>query len=500
MNSKRPAIALALMSALLTASMARAANYLPTTVEPPVVPREFRGVWVATVRNIDWPSKPGLPVKQQQDEMLKILDRAAKLNLNAIVLQVRPTADTLYESKLEPWAAYLSGTMGVAPEPFYDPLAFAVDEAHKRGLELHAWFNPYRVAQLATKPVFSTNHVSQTHPELVRKYGDVLWLDPGEKEVQQYSLHVIMDVVRRYDIDGVVFDDYFYPYKEQDAQKKDVEFPDNASWEKYGAGGKLSREDWRRENVNTFVQDVYGAIKLEKPWVKFGISPFGIWQPGFPPQIKKGMNARTVIYADSLKWLKNGWVDYFAPQLYWSVDSPDQPFPVLWKWWASQNPKHRNVWAALFSGKVDAENKSKWQPDEIVKQIKIIRAHAHGDPGEILFSMKTLMENRNGLAPALVHQLYSDPALVPPSPWLEAALPAKPELVMEHNGELHWGLIGTNSAALWLLQTRIGKQWRARILPGSTREETLTDLPDIIALTAIDRCGMASPPAALKRQ
>ena len=218
--------------------------------------------------------------------MLAILDRAVQLKLNAIIFQVRPACDAMYASTIEPWSEYLTGTMGKAPEPFYDPLAFAVAEAHKRGLELHAWFNPYRARLLSTKSPVAPNHVSKTHPQLVRHYGKYLWLDPGEKETQDYSLSVIMDVVKRYDVDGIHFDDYFYPYKETDASGKDWIFRTTASWQRFGAAGKLSRDDWRRENVNGFIQRLYQSIKAAKPWVKFGISPFGIWRPRNPAQIE----------------------------------------------------------------------------------------------------------------------------------------------------------------------------------------------------------------------
>src|SRR5579871_3371768 len=300
---------------------------------PPPVPREFRGVWVATVANIDWPSKPGLSTDQQKAEMLAILDKAAQLKLNAIIFQVRPGCDALYDSRLEPWSEYLTGQMGRAPDSYYDPLAFAVEEAHKRGLELHAWFNPYRARHAEAKSSISPDHVSQMHPDLVKQYGRSLWLDPGEKAVQDYSLSVILDVVRRYDIDGVHIDDYFYPYKETDAQNKVLPFPDDASWQKYvQSGGTLSRDDWRRQNVDTFIERLYKGVKEVKPWVKFGISPFGIWRPGYPAQVK-GFDAYQELNADSRKWLRNGWLDYWTPQLYWKIDQTGQSYPVLLKWW-----------------------------------------------------------------------------------------------------------------------------------------------------------------------
>jgi uncharacterized lipoprotein YddW (UPF0748 family) len=230
--------------------------------------REFRGAWVATVANKDWPSKPGLSTAQQKAELLAILDRAALLKLNAIVFQVRPQCDAMYASPIEPWSEYLTGTMGRAPQPFYDPLAFAVEEAHNRGLELHAWFNPYRALHDSSRSPVATNHISKTRPDLVRKYGKYLWLDPGDPDVQIRSLRVVMDVVKRYDIDAVHFDDYFYPDKESP-----LDFPDGATWRKFGADGPLNRADWRRENVNTFVQRVYESVHAAKPWVKSDTNP-----------------------------------------------------------------------------------------------------------------------------------------------------------------------------------------------------------------------------------
>src|SRR5208282_548227 len=217
----REILALAVLGAAFTS---QAATYEPSRIFPPEPMREFRGVWVATVGNIDWPSRKTLSTQEQKAELLAILDRAAQLKLNAIIFQVRPACDALYASQIEPWSEYLTGTMGKPPEPFYDPLAFAIEEAHKRGLELHAWFNPYRVRLLSASSPVAPNHVSKTRPQLVRRYGDLLWLDPGEKEVQDYSLGVVLDVLKRYDVDGIHFDDYFYPYKARDASGKELEF------------------------------------------------------------------------------------------------------------------------------------------------------------------------------------------------------------------------------------------------------------------------------------
>jgi uncharacterized lipoprotein YddW (UPF0748 family) len=273
---------------------------------PPPVAREFRGVWVASVANIDWPSKPGLSAFEQQSELLAILDRAKALRLNAVMLQVRPAGDALYASPYEPWSAYLTGLEGRAPEPYYDPLTFAVAAAHERGLELHAWFNPYRARHASAFSPSAKTHISEAHPELVRRYGKYLWMDPGEPKVLQQSLRVILDVVKRYDVDGIHIDDYFYPYPEVGADSVEVPFPDSSSYRAYRArGGRLARNDWRRHNVDTLVQLLYARTKALKPWVKVGISPFGIWRPGYPAQIK-GFDSYDKLYGDSRRWLREG--------------------------------------------------------------------------------------------------------------------------------------------------------------------------------------------------
>ncbi|HRT55883.1 MAG TPA: family 10 glycosylhydrolase [Candidatus Paceibacterota bacterium] len=462
---------------------------------PPAPLREYRAAWVATVGNIDWPSSNRLSVAAQKAELTAILDRAAKLKLNAVIFQVRPGCDALYASTIEPWSEYLTGEMGKAPEPFYDPLAFAIDEAHKRGLELHAWFNPYRARHASAQSPVSPNHVSKTRPSLVREYGRYLWLDPGEKAVQDYSLSVVMDVVRRYDVDGVHFDDYFYPYKERGRDGKELDFPDDASWERYGKNSGFSRDDWRRENVNRFIERVYSSVKSAKPWVKFGVSPFGIWRPGNPPQIK-GFDAYASLYADARKWLEKGWVDYFAPQLYWAIEPPEQSYPVLLKWWAQQNARHRHLVPGLNS----TQTRRRWQPEEILNQIRIARKQP-GASGHIHWNMSSLL-GASRLADALAKEVYAQPALIPAAPWLDQTPPGKPRLgINSAASRVSWESSGSEPAALWLLQTRDGSRWSARVLPGSSRWAELDPkAPSAVALSAVDRYGNLSSPAVLERR
>jgi len=460
-------------------------------VIPPPPAREFRAVWIATVGNSCWPSKPGLTTAQQKAELVAILDRAAALKLNAVIFQVRPACDALYESSLEPWSEYLTGVQGRAPSPFYDPLAFAITEAHKRGLELHAWFNPFRAHFAPAVSPISAKHISQTHPELIRSYSKLLWLDPGDPAVREYSLRVVMDVLKRYDVDGIHFDDYFYPYHEKNSKGADIEFPDQATWQKFGQNSGLSRDDWRRHNADVFIQTVYLNLKSEKPWVKFGISPFGIWRPKNPPSIS-GFDAYAQIYCDSRKWLHEGWCDYLAPQLYWGIQPPQTSFSTLLSWWNSENIQHRHVWPGMDSLKVG----EKWPASEIVNQIEVTRRYP--DPGQIHWSISALMKN-SLLDAALGKDAYHLPALIPASPWMNATTPPPPRITVtlwKQTAHILWVNSGVEPAHLWVLQTREKGAWTTQILPANRTDAYFDNAnPDVIALRAASRSENLSVPA-----
>lgn len=472
----------------------------------PTVNREFRAVWVATVDNIDWPSKRTLSVEQQKAELIAILNRAQQLNLNAIVFQVRPACDALYDSPLEPWSEYLTGKQGQPPDPYYDPLTFAIEEAHKRGMELHAWINPYRAKHPSAKGQLADSHIVKTKPDVARKYGQLIWLDPGEPDTQAHSLAVIQDIVRRYDVDGIHMDDYFYPYHEIDSNKKDIPFPDDPSYKRYkSGGGTLGKDDWRRENVNVFIEKVYKSVKAEKPWVKLGVSPFGIYRPGYPEGIK-GFDAYQEIYCDAKKWLNNGWLDYLAPQLYWAIGQKEQSYPVLLKWWVGQNTQGRHIWPGNYTTKVGENSKKAYSADEIVNQIKATRNQT-GSTGNIHFSMEVFMQNRLGLCEKLTRSVYSSPALIPASPWLSSKQPGMPLALIQIDPntsdlKLAWSAPQTDKAALWVLQTRSknpSKTWKTQILPGSQQGATLNsgghalDI-DEVALSLVDRYGNQGKP------
>ncbi|RZL35520.1 MAG: hypothetical protein EOP35_13625 [Rubrivivax sp.] len=368
----------------------------PAPLSPP--PREWRAAWVATVSNIDWPSRKGLSAEAQQAEIRSLCDTAVRVGLHALILQVRPSADALYESALEPWSEYLTGTQG--QHPGYDPLAVWLAEARLRGLELHAWLNPYRARHSTAKSAAAATHVSRSRPDWVKRYGDQLWIDPGETAAAEHTLAVARDLLTRYAVDGIHIDDYFYPYPVQDAAKNEIDFPDEPSWQKYVAtGGSLARADWRRFNVNRLVQRLYAVVHETRPGTRVGVSPFGLPRPDLRPPGITGFSQYDKLYADVELWLREGWLDYLAPQLYWPRAQAPQAFEPLLQAWRALNPLDRPIHPGLFTSRIDATPQS-WQPDEILGQIDSIRRLAPGS-GHIHFSLAALAQNRKGIAEAL---------------------------------------------------------------------------------------------------
>lgn len=401
------------------------------TALAPAAPREFRAAWVSTVSNLDWPSRKNLSSTQQQAEIIAILESAAQLKLNAIVLQVRPSADAIYASELEPWSEFLTGEQGKAPKPFYDPLLFWIEQAHIRGLELHAWFNPYRAKTASGKSPLTEAHFKQIAADAIKHYERLWWLDPGEPAAMQHTLAVISDVLRRYDVDGIQLDDYFYPYPLNNAKGKELPFPDDASWRSYQQqGGTLTRADWRRHNVNQLVQAVQQRVRQEKSWVKFGISPFGIGRPDRLPPGIKGFSQYDQLYADVELWLERGWIDYLAPQLYWPMAQHAQSFTLLRDYWQSQNTHGRHIWPGLFTNNLEHKDKS-WPAEEILKQIDASREPGirTQSQGHIHFSISALMQNRKNIRAQLSAEKYLHQALIPASPWLTDQPMSAPILV-----------------------------------------------------------------------
>ena len=457
----------------------------------PKVEREFRAVWIATVDNIDFPTKKGLSPDQQKAELIGALELAKKLRLNAVIFQVRPMTDAVYRSSIEPWSEFLTGEMGKPQD--LDPLEFLVAEAHRRGILVHAWFNPYRAYHPAAKTI-SKDHVSKTKPGIVRQYGRYMWLDPTSPDAQRHSIDVIADVVRRYDIDGVHFDDYFYPYAERDAAGNEIEFPDEVNWNAYvKGGGKLSRDDWRRDSVNALIAEVGRTIKRIKPDVVYGVSPFGIWQP-MPEKGITGFNAYARLYADAKKWLQDGTVDYLAPQLYWETARQGLSFPVLLDWWKEQNTKRRFIWPGIAAYRIGST--PTFTTGEIASQIEKTRA-TRETTGAIFFSFKSLRNDMGGIQSGLRERVYARDALGPEFDWIDGGRPSAPKVSVDRDREYvraSWTEQGKRKAFWFVVYAKDEDGWSYSILPASEKSIALSSDRKIekVLVTSVDRLGKES--------
>lgn len=374
---------------------------------------EFRGVWIATVDNIDWPPKGVYTVYSQKLEFIRQLDMHQRNGMNAVIVQVRPAADAFYPSSLEPWSQWLTGIQGRAPSPYYDPLQFMIEEAHKRGLEFHAWLNPYRANFNVRSASIAPNHITRVHPDWFVTYGDTKYFDPGNKQAQQHVVDVVKDIVRRYDVDGIHMDDYFYPYR-----IAGKEFPDYKSYKL--SGSTVPRDDWRRSNVDSIIKALNTVIKREKPYCKFGISPFGVWRnKDKDPEgsnTKAGQTNYDDLYADILLWLEEGWVDYVAPQLYWEIGHKLADYRELINWWSLHSyGRHIYIGHGIYRS---GERNAAWKnPKELPNQLKLLRQYP-SIQGSIYFSSKSFDRNPNGWNDSLRNNYYKTPALIPEMDWL----------------------------------------------------------------------------------
>lgn len=377
---------------------------------------EFRGVWIATVDNIDWPRRNDFDVESQKAEYIRQLELHQQNGMNAVIVQVRPAADAFYASPYEPWSQWLTGKQGKAPQPYYDPLQFMIEEAHKRGFEFHAWCNPYRANNSIAAASLAPNHISRQHPEWFLAYGGKLYFDPGNKEAQQWTINVVKDITSRYDIDALHMDDYFYPYR---IPKR--EFPDTASYAVYGEG--MSKDDWRRSNVDSIIRQLNLAIKEVKPWVKFGISPYSVWRNRSKDErgsaTQAGQTNYDDLYADILLWLENGWIDYVAPQLYTDFKQPYVPYGVLLDWW-NEHSYGRHCYIGL--GIYKAGSNRAWRDSTLIpREIDSLRTRSNVQ-GAIFFSSTSFDRNPNGWNDSLRQNQFREAALIPEMEWL----PKKP--------------------------------------------------------------------------
>lgn len=410
--------------------------------------REFRGAWIATVANIDWPSAPGLPAEQQRQEMTAILDSLQALHFNAIIFQIRPTADALYHSELEPWSYFLTGSQTAEPSPYYDPLAFVINEAHRRDIDVHVWLNPYRVLNQDKVSLLSPNHIFFRKPYLIVKYGDKYYFNPGIDETREFLGTVVSDIVSRYDIDAIHFDDYFYPYRIAGR-----EFPDQETYAK-NPRGFSNIDDWRRNNVNLVIEELSRTIKQIKPWVEFGISPFGVWRNSNRDARGSLTRAGTTnyddLYADVLLWLDRGWIDYVAPQLYWEIGHRAADYAELADWW-NRHSRGRNLYIGLSASNLTLGKAEPWhRPNEICRQMRMNQAY-DSIHGTILYSTRPMLSNPQGLLDSLRTNYYRYPALPPEMSHAHGIPPAAPENV-------HIEQFGLRSYLCWNPIERTGGQ------------------------------------------
>lgn len=441
--------------------------------------RELRGAWVASVFNINFPSSNQLNAEQQKEEMTRMLDQLKECGFNSVFFQVRPEGDALYRSDLEPWSSSLTGQQG--KDPGYDPLAFMIEQARERNLEVHAWLNPYRAKAASAQQVLP--HIGALHPELVHDYGDVKWMDPGSEVVRERLVKVCADLTERYDIDGIHFDDYFYPYPNGKS------FPDEATYQQYQRqGGTLALADWRRQNVNEAVRQVDEAIESRKDYVRFGISPFGLPAPDRPEGVV-GFDQYEGLYADTQKWMDEGWVDYLAPQLYWPTTKKGQPYETLVKWWNDHSKDNRAIFAGNNLQAVGSN--SGWTIEEYRKEAELSRLHSGpGGAGNIWWNVEPILKDKPGVRDLFKNELYARPALSPVMPEAVGSTVHPPSLGV--NGReitpIHNDRIPLRA---WTVYRQEGDQWTLdRVVPSSTEKFELE--PGTWAVAAAAKSGVES--------
>jgi len=370
-------------------------------------PPEFRGVWVATVDNIDWPSKGNFNSDSQKVEFIRLLDMHQRNGMNALIVQIRPCTDAFYPSPYEPWSAWLTGVQGQPPSPYYDPLEFMITETHKRNMVFHAWMNPYRADFYPGDDLVSETHITRLRPDWFLRYGDKKYFDPGNPEARQYVVEVVRDVVRRYNVDAIHFDDYFYPYPLEGKK-----FPDDSTFRLLGKG--MSRESWRRSNTDSIIAQLHRAIKQENPACLFGISPFGVWRNADRDPVNGSKTVGSLsnyddLYADILLWLKNGWIDYVAPQLYWEIGHRRAPYEVLLNWWSKHTyGKHCYIGLAVYK----AGSNAAWNREQLPRQIEALRKTPNIN-GMIFYNSRSFERNPHGWSDLLRLQYFKEPAEVP---------------------------------------------------------------------------------------
>lgn len=476
-------------------------------------PREFRGVWIATVANIDWPNSPTDPFSKQKEDFIKLLDYYKSLNFNAVIVQIRSSGDAFYPSKFAPWSRYLTGKEGQKPNTTEDPLSWMILETHRRGLEFHAWLNPYRATMNLDTELLSADHDFFKHKNWMVKYDTKYYYNPGLPEVRAHLVNIIREVVRNYNMDAIHFDDYFYPYKVDK-----VVFDDKTTFKKYGRPGQ-KLDDWRRENVSHLVKEVQETIKTEKPWVQFGISPFGVWRN--KDKDPNGSNTQAGqtnfddLYADVLTWMKNGWIDYLIPQLYWSMDYNLASHRELIDWW-SKNSNNTKIYIGNGPYKIRNNADKAWDnPMEIPNQIGLSKITPNIS-GNAFFSAKSMyLQNRD--VADLLHKNHYQQAVLTPHLFENSSNSIElesPVLIPHGNGfafqfqkvldhDFQFAVINA-SPTLQDLQKRNEKTFSQKIYLDDSNRMLLPVLtpnnPKYVALSFIDRFGKESKPMVFEIQ
>lgn len=444
--------------------------------------RELRGVWIATAWGINFPSRQGLSADALRGELRAHVELVRDVGLNAIFFQVRPEGDAFYDSTLEPWSRFLTGTQG--GDPGFDPLAFLIEEAHRHAIEVHAWLNPYR-ARTSLSSVLAEGHMARTWPDVAYTYGSGTWMDPGSEPVRQRLLDVVADLVERYHLDGIHFDDYFYPYPVSGA-----EFPDGSTFAAYQqSGGTLTRDNWRRDNVNRMVRDVHATVAALDPAVRFGVSPFGIYRPGHPPGIR-GLDAWASLFADPLVWMREGWVDYVAPQLYWPSTRTAQAYAPLLAWWLEQEGDR---WVVPGNYLSQLGTASDWTVDEFREQVRLTRSGAGGRAaGNIWYQIAPLQQNLSGIADVFRNEFYPTPALPPVQRSAPTSPLAAPEVTSVDTDTLQVQHTSPGDLFAWTLYRQEGGEWVLDAVLSGAQRTLMRPQGGVWALAAVHRDGRES--------
>lgn len=451
--------------------------------------REFRGAWIHTVHQKQYAA---MTTEQTQAYLVNMVDSLEMAGINAILWQIRPSADALYPSELEPWSRYLTGTAGQAPNPMWDPLQFMIDECHKRNIELHAWINPYRVTTVKTDEL-PENHIYYKHPEWFVRYGQQILFDPGLPECRDFITKVVRDIVTRYDVDAIHMDDYFYPYP-----VKDEEFPDEKSYAKYGNGMKL--DDWRRKNVDLLIEQLHYDMRATKPWVRLGISPFCVWRNQKNDPRGSRTNAfenYSGLFSDVILWTEKGWVDYMLPQLYLRLDHKSASYDILARWW-NENTFGRHMYYGL------SVNSAVKAPDlcegtnQFTRMIEMSR-YLDNVHGTCMWPAYPIVSNFNGVADQLMNVEHKRPAVIPAYDFIDAVAPAKVKGLKMNNGKLTWKRVATKDPMqeqIYFVVYHFAKGEKVDVDAGNhivtTTRATEFTLPakaeGTYVVTAMDRC------------